>query len=99
MTHLLHCPPPVPISKTRPENVSGLCDTQTANRKISLENNHYDVSLCDLVDRKLDFVKPILFKVTEAVARVSARTEDVQRVGVYYCRTYDKAVCGGGGGQ
>jgi hypothetical protein len=33
-----------------------LCDTQTVNRKLSLENNHYDVSLCDLVDRKLDFV-------------------------------------------
>ena len=30
--------------------------------------------------------KPILFKVTECAC-------------VYYCRTYDKAVCGGGGGQ
>ena len=46
----------VPISETWPLHLSKLCDTQTANRKISLENNHYDVSLCDLIDRKLDFV-------------------------------------------
>lgn len=46
----------VPISETWPLHFSKLCDTQTANRKIALENNHYDVSLCDLIDRKLDFV-------------------------------------------
>jgi hypothetical protein len=36
--------------------VDTTCNSQTGNRNIDLLTNHYDMSLCDLVDRNLEFV-------------------------------------------
>ena len=44
----------VPISDHPLVNTT--CNSQTGNRNIDLLTNHYDMSLCDLVDRNLEFV-------------------------------------------